>query len=666
MSLVVRYFVISLPLILVLVLTLVGSVYGQNVRVEAGDLGTIIGSQAWTSKNLSMYYVFHGIPYAESTLGEKRFKPSVLKTGPLTEDGSPFVARNGLIFCPQRDILMMKPNMDLREILGASMQLDYEEYENPGGITPMMGTEDCLVLNINTPKIPDENDKELLPVIFFVHGGSADSIWGSVFTGLRLLERPVVLVTINYRLGALGALNLGIDDAPGNAAMYDSITALKWVQRYIGHFGGDSSRVTLYGQSFGGVMVTHLMISPLAKDLFHGVIGASGSAISVWGTAPHPSIDNHLRVAFYANCYNYSEPLNVTSVYECMRDAPVELLRQAVGSQAGENQRAGGFGFDTKVPSIQSESLTIERFLSESPLEIMRKGEQSNVPLIMGANRHDGSFVLDSTYRKFIVANGHHLNTTFMKNDLGPTLLRNMGLEDKLGALHNALSMTYMGDTKNTGIFEEMLPGLLDIHSVFGMKAGAYTLVELHSKIQPNSFYYSFDYRGLWTTYDLSNKSNIPGGVAHIDDLLYTFYAFPLITARDQAVSNRMVNYFVNFAYRGDPNDPEGPIKFPKFSQDNHPFLKIDAEDSIGINCRDAWIGNSLELIKDGETTTENSPTTDENSNSTPDEESSKSTPTEEFTVSTIAGSNTRRIQALPLLSLLSTVLCMKILMQCF
>lgn len=178
----------------------------------------------------------------------------------------------------------------------------------------------------------------LLPVLFYIHGGSSDSALGGVFGGLTLLDEPIVLVSINYRLGALGALNLGVNDAPGNAAMYDSITALRWVNKYIYHFGGDPNHVILSGHSAGSMMVTQILLSPMGKGLFHGVIGMSGTALSSWATATHPSIHHHLHVSKYAGCYDGPtdledinlEEIDFDVIVNCMRLKSVETLISAV------------------------------------------------------------------------------------------------------------------------------------------------------------------------------------------------------------------------------------------------------------------------------------------------------------------------------------------------
>lgn len=108
------------------------------------------------------------------------------------------------------------------------------------------GQEACLVLNIDTPRLSLTED-ELMPVVVFLHGGSFDSMWSGMYRGHRFLKKDVVFVSMNYRLGVFGFLNLAIDDAPGNAALYDIISGLKWIKKYINFFGGKKSSITVIG-----------------------------------------------------------------------------------------------------------------------------------------------------------------------------------------------------------------------------------------------------------------------------------------------------------------------------------------------------------------------------------------------------------------------------------
>lgn len=144
----------------------------------------------------------------------------------------------------------------------------------------------------------------------FFWGSGVSEIYGPQY----LMERDVVLVTINYRLGALGLLSTGTKDAPGNAGMKDQVVALKWVQRNIRKFGGDPNSVTISGESAGSISVTLHMLSPMSKGLFHKAIALSGAVTSVM-VEPKNLISNVNSLANTTNCSNS----NTTELVKCLQ-----------------------------------------------------------------------------------------------------------------------------------------------------------------------------------------------------------------------------------------------------------------------------------------------------------------------------------------------------------
>jgi carboxylesterase type B len=136
----------------------------------------------------------------------------------------------------------------------------------------LVGSEDCLFLNVYTQQLPSNTNKTLKPVMVWIHGGAFRSgsnktdVYGPEF----LLTEDIVLVTINYRLGIFGFLSF--DDAslgvPGNAGLKDMVMALKWVQKNISKFTGDPNNVTIFGESAGGASVHYLVLSPLAAGIY--------------------------------------------------------------------------------------------------------------------------------------------------------------------------------------------------------------------------------------------------------------------------------------------------------------------------------------------------------------------------------------------------------------
>jgi len=139
-------------------------------------------------------------------------------------------------------------------------------------------SEDCLYLNVWTPA---KSAKDRLPVMVWIHGGGFTRGFGgtSSYNGEALARKGAIIVTINYRLGIFGFFahpELTAESghhASGNYALLDQIAALQWVQKNIAAFGGDPTRVTIFGESAGSWAVNALMASPLAKGLFQRAIG---------------------------------------------------------------------------------------------------------------------------------------------------------------------------------------------------------------------------------------------------------------------------------------------------------------------------------------------------------------------------------------------------------
>ncbi|HYA22955.1 MAG TPA: carboxylesterase family protein [Terriglobales bacterium] len=196
--------------------------------------------------------VFRGIPFAAPPVGPLRFRPPV----PPASWSRPLAAKVRTPACAQ--------------------VLYYDPTENSNDVM----SEDCLTLNVWTPAA----DTKARPVMVFIHGGalvggSARNTW---YDGTTLVKRgDVVVVTIQYRLGVLGFLELakfgGNDFAEsGNAGYLDQVAALEWVQKNIGNFGGDPKNVTIFGESAGGASVYAHMGNPRSAGLFHKAIIESG------------------------------------------------------------------------------------------------------------------------------------------------------------------------------------------------------------------------------------------------------------------------------------------------------------------------------------------------------------------------------------------------------
>lgn len=195
-------------------------------------------------------------------------------------------------------------------------------------------TEDCLHLNVWTPA---RTGGRPLPVLVWLHGGGNTFGAGSDYNGAALAARGMVVVTVNYRLGALGFLAHSAlsaestDHASGDYGLMDQRAALRWVRHNIGAFGGDSDRVTLGGQSAGSADTCLHIASPTAKGLFHRAIQQSGSCASDGGLTPLTLSDAERKGNGFAASVGCADPSTAAA---CLRAVPTTELIRATGTGA--------------------------------------------------------------------------------------------------------------------------------------------------------------------------------------------------------------------------------------------------------------------------------------------------------------------------------------------
>lgn len=223
---------------------------------RATTTGTVIGSS-----DAGNTYAWLGIPFAAPPIGELRWRaPQPVE--PWTE--------------PRETIAFRDPCVQLSGPLDGL----------PDDSGAVVGSEDCLYLNVWAPRSDSGTGAQKLPVMFWIHGGGNTIGTANTYPGSMLAAgEQVVVVTINYRLGFFGWMSHpalrdnGRDalDASGNYANLDMIAALQWVRDNIANFGGDPDNVTIFGESAGGRNVYALLAAPLAKGLFHRAISQSGS-----------------------------------------------------------------------------------------------------------------------------------------------------------------------------------------------------------------------------------------------------------------------------------------------------------------------------------------------------------------------------------------------------
>jgi para-nitrobenzyl esterase len=477
------------------------------VRVEQGLLAGTSGSSADVR-------VYRGIPFAAPPVGDLRWKAP-----------QPAKKWQGL--------------RQAAEFSNACWQTQYPAaaaiYQ--AKLPPL--SEDCLYLNIWTPA---KSPKDKLPVMVWIHGGGFTRGYGGsrAYDGEALARKGAVIVTINYRLGIFGffahpALSAESGHhASGNYALLDQIAALQWVQKNIAAFGGDPTRVTIFGESAGSWAVNVLMASPLAKGLFQRAIGESGGSFSPMKTLAEAENEGlHLTVlltltvsAGTKNEAGAKPPAQ--SILKTLRAIPAEELLQ---SSETETVRAIVDGW----------------VLPQDIATIFAQGKQNDVPLLVGYNADEGTT---------LAPQAANLKGTMFT----------AGVYQRYGAQADAMLKIYPAASDEQAV-SSFYSAYRD--QVFGWEMRTWARTATKTGHQPAYLYY------------FSRRPPGPQSARlrafHAAEIAYVFgtfvWPFPWEDA-DKKLSDAMTSYWVNFAASGNPNGGS-LVKWPAYNAKDDQALEF-------------------------------------------------------------------------------------------
>jgi para-nitrobenzyl esterase len=386
-------------------------------------------------------------------------------------------------------------------------------------------SEDCLYVNVWT----GARASERRPVLVYIYGGGFSSGSGDVpvYDGSPLAEKGLVVVNMNYRVGALGFLAhpelTAESGASGNYGLLDQVAALQWVRDNIAAFGGDPRRVMIAGQSAGAVSVFLLTASPLAKGLFQRAAIESGpGGLASMGMA-RTRATTRPRADAEKDGVTYATALGAHSLAE-LRALPAS--RFIAGARTG--------------PVVDG------RFLVEEPTETFAAGRQSDVPTITGLNADEGS------------ASPGYGKTT--------AVAYRRQVEERFGERAARMLAIYPAATD-----EEARASAVQSGRDAGLAGVQRMLGERASTARTAAFAYFFDRAIPWPEHP-------EFGAFHTAEVPYVFGTLDLIprpwTDADRTLSATMMSYWANFAATGDPNGP-GLARWPAFDSANPTAMRL-------------------------------------------------------------------------------------------
>jgi len=483
--------------------------------------------------------IFRSIPYARAPIGEYRWKP-------------PHEAESweGVRECTTFGNIPWQPE----GFVGTEALVRYPQ------------SEDCLYLNIWTPA---ENENENLPVLFWIHGGAflGGAAHENLYNGENLALKGVIVVSISYRLGIFGFLahpdfntersdgTIGLESGSGNFGLLDIIFGLKWVKQNIYNFGGDPNRVTIAGQSAGGMAVQCLLSSPMAKGQFSGAIIQSAGP-SVWRKKTQQEAENiGLKIAEILGCKGEAELRKVE---------PCEL-----------RDLSGKYSAMTFAPVTDGKVLPIQ------PAEAFLRDEISQVPIMMGSNSHEC------------------LSTPLFTSNRSEFL---SSIQEFWKEKYSLLEAVYNTESKQIA---------LEMGGDFDFVNIQYFLRRIIKKHTCPVYQYYFSQPII-----LEDGTDL--GAVHSSELFYVFDTLNCMGGstidgtkmlvkhekEDAVLADNMTTYWTNFVKNGNPNSPELE-QWHAFTKENPKFLHFHAkavQEKLNLHLEktaviEKWYENELHLF---------------------------------------------------------------------
>ncbi|KAH8780579.1 lipase [Hyaloscypha sp. PMI_1271] len=494
----------------------------------ASPAATIIGSTGTSVES------FNGIPFAKPPTGTLRLKPPQSLTAPLGTVTATGIAQA----CPQFFFSEATGSLPT-EVLGTLLDLPlFQTITNAG--------EDCLTVNVNRPIGTTSTSK--LPVLFWIFGGGFELGSTLMYDGASLVAdsisngQPIIFVGVNYRVGGFGFLpgKEILADGSSNLGLLDQRLGLQWVADNIAAFGGDPTKVTIWGESAGSISVLDQMalydgnINYKGMPLFRGAIMDSGSIV------PADPVDCPKGQVVYDTVVSHAGCSSAADTLECLRGLDYETYLSAANS----------------VPGILSYSSIALSYLprpdgvvlTASPELLIAGGKYAAVPFIIGDQEDEGTL--------FALFTPNITNTAQLV-----TYLSSYFFHDATTAQIQALVATYPdniwdGSPFNTFLLNEWYPQFKRLAAILGDLTFTLTrraFLNLHTAVNPSVPSWSY-----LASYDYGTPIL---GTFHGSDLLQVFYGI-----LPNYASKSIHSYYFSFVTNLNPNTGSSYMNWPQWS----------------------------------------------------------------------------------------------------
>ncbi|XP_033244802.1 uncharacterized protein LOC108153856 [Drosophila miranda] len=488
----------------------------KQTKVISTRNGQVKGLRRKTLYDEELYYAFEGIPFAQPPLGELRFR--------APEPAAPW---QGIRDCTYPRAKPMQKHFVLSIV---------------------EGSEDCLYLNVYAKKLDTEQP---LPVLVWIYGGGFQIGEASrdFYSPDYFMKQDVILVTFNYRVGALGFLSLADRDldVPGNAGLKDQVLALRWVRENISQFNGDANNITLMGESAGAASTHMMMTTEQTRGLFHKAIMQSGSMYSEWASEPRGNWAYRLACSI-----GYSGSENEKEVFRYLQRASAsDLATHCIALITQEEKR--NYVLFAFTPVVEP-YVTSACVMPKPHREMVADAWGNDIPLIIGANSFEGLFSYQSTMQ-----DADHMLSAFealipreVRDQVTPAELKDLIREFKISNFDDA--------TRGRMEFNECLHLLSIKHFWHGIHRTVLSRLAL-APTTP-TYLYRFDFDSPhFNHFRTVMCGRHVRGVSHGDDVSYLFYLL-LATKLDKSsmeyrTIERMIGMWTAFAANDNPSCPQ-------------------------------------------------------------------------------------------------------------